>query len=47
MKRKEANRVCREKKRIGINNKIKQLEETTRMKQEKFSKTPSFLTNNN
>jgi hypothetical protein len=46
MKRTEANRVCREKKRIWINNGIKKIEET-RMRQDNFLKKLGFLINNN
>jgi len=41
-KRAEANRVCREKKRTWINNKIKQIEEVTKMIQENFERSSVF-----
>ena len=47
MKRTDANRVCSEKKRIRINNKIKQIEETSNKNEtRKFLNKPSFLINN-
>ena len=43
MKRTEANRVCREKMRIWINNKIKQLEETSNKNETNFFKEAQFF----
>jgi hypothetical protein len=47
MKRTEANRVCREKERIWINNKIKQIEETSNKNETRtFFKDTQFFNNN-
>jgi hypothetical protein len=43
MKRTKANRVCREKRRIWINNKIKQIEETSNKNETKFFKDTQFF----
>jgi hypothetical protein len=48
MKRTEANKVCREKKGIWINNRIKQIEKTSNKNETgKFFKEAQFLINNN
>jgi hypothetical protein len=47
MKRTETNRVCTEKNNLWINNKIKQIEETSNKNETKIFLKKCFLINNN